>query len=208
MRARASAWLGLLTLPLLFAIPTPVRAGGYESAVLAEINQVRANPRAYARELRREQVQEARYHDDEYGYGQPQEDPYAVDEAISFLMRQPPLPPLAHDPRLAAAARRHVERQGPRGDVGHGGSGALNQRLQAQGFFAGITAEGISYGQDSPRDVVRQLVVDSGVAGRGHRLDLFSRAYQAAGVACGPHRRWGEMCVIDYAGSIMPRGGE
>jgi len=137
-----------------------------------------------------------------------QEDPYAVDEAIDFLMRQPPLPPLAYDPRLAAAARRHVERQGPRGDVGHGGSGALNQRLQAQGFFAGITAEGISYGQDNPRDVVRQLVVDSRVAGRGHRNDLFSRAYQAAGVACGPHRRWGDMCVIDYAGSIMRRGGE
>ena len=204
MRARASAWLGLFALPLLFVTPTPVRAGGFESAVLAEINEVRANPRAFARELRRQQVRDARYGDE--AYGMSQEDPYAVDEAIDFLMRQPPLPPLAHDLRLAAAARRHVARQGPRGEVGHGGSGGLTQRLQAQGLYAGVAAEGISYGQESPRDVVRQLVIDSRVPGRGHRRDLFSPAYQAAGVACGPHRRWGEMCVIDYAGSIMRRG--
>lgn len=206
MRARASAWLGLLALPLLFVTPTPVRAGGFENAVLAEINAVRANPRAFARELRRQQVRDARYGDD--GYGMSQEEPYAVEEAIDFLMRQPPLPPLQHDSRLAAAARRHVARQGPRGDVGHGGSGGLNQRLQAQGLFAGITAESISYGQDSPRDVVRQLVVDSRVPNRGHRRDLFSRAYQAAGVACGAHARWGDMCVIDYAGAIQRRGGD
>jgi uncharacterized protein YkwD len=206
MRARASAWLGLMAWPLLLLAPTAVRADGFESAVLAEINAVRANPRAYARELRRQQVLEARYRDD--GYGMSLEDPDAVDEAIDFLMRQPPAPPLAHDRRLAEAARRHVARQGPRGDVGHGGSGALNQRLQAQGVFAGISAESISYGQAEPRDVVRQLVVDSRVPGRGHRRDLFSHAYQAAGVACGAHRRWGDMCVIDYAGAVMRRGGD
>src|SRR5687768_5788603 len=93
MRARASAWLGLLALPLLFLTPTPVRAGGFENAVLAEINAARANPRAFARELRRQQVRDARYGDD--GYGMSQEDPDAVEEAIDFLMRQPPLPPLA-----------------------------------------------------------------------------------------------------------------
>lgn len=204
MRARAFAWLSLMALPLLLVAPTPARADRFESAVLAEINAVRANPRAYARELRRRQVMEARYRDD--GYGMSQEDPEAVEEAIDFLMRQPPAPPLAHDPRLAAAARRHVARQGPRGEVGHGGSGALNQRLQAQGLFAGVSAESISYGQSEPHDVVRQLVVDSRVPGRGHRRDMFSRAYQAAGVACGAHRRWGDMCVIDYAGAIMRRG--
>jgi len=92
MRARASVCLGLLVLPLL-SITTPVHAGGFESAVLAEINAVRANPRAYARELRREQVLEARYRDEGYGYGMSQEDPGAVDEAIDFLMRQPPRGP-------------------------------------------------------------------------------------------------------------------
>lgn len=203
MRAHAPAWLGLLAVPFLLAAATPVRAAGYEDAVLAEINQVRAHPRTYARELERRQIRDARYGQE--GYGVTQEDPDALDEAIDFLMRQPPLPPLARDPRLAAAARVHVARQGPRGDVGHGGAGALGRRLQAQGLWAGLAAEGISYGQRSPQDVVRQLVVDSGVPGRGHRRDLFGRGFQAAGVACGAHAQWGAMCVIDYAGAIVRR---
>lgn len=203
MRAHAPAWLGLLAAPLLLIMATPVRAAGYEDAVLAEINQVRAHPQAYARALERQQMRDARYGDDGYGVGQ--DDPDAVDEAIDFLLRQPPLPPLARDPRLAAAARALVSRQGPRGDTGHGGPGALGRRLQAQGMWAGLSAEGISYGQRSPQDVVRQLVVDSGVPGRGHRRDLFGHAYQAAGVACGSHAQWGAMCAIDYAGAIVRR---
>jgi uncharacterized protein YkwD len=107
--------------------------------------------------------------------------------------------------RIAAAARQHAARQGPRGDVGHGAPGSLGQRLRSAGLYAGLEAESISYGQESPRDVIRQLVVDSGVPDRGHRHDLFGRAYQAAGVACGPHAEWGSMCVIDLAGAIVRR---
>ena len=203
MRAYAFAWLALLAAPILLAAPTPLHAAGFEDAVLSEINQVRANPQAYARELRHEQVQTARY--GEEGYGVTRDDPEAVEEAIDFLMRQQPLPPLQRDPRLSAAARVHVSRQGATGGVGHGAPGGLGGRLQAQGLWAGIEAESISYGQRSPQDVVRQLVVDSGVANRGHRKDMFGQAFQAAGVACGAHVEWGAMCVIDYAGAIMRR---
>jgi uncharacterized protein YkwD len=203
MRARLFAWLGLLLAPALLALPTPLHAGPFEDAVLAELNNVRAHPQAYARELRRQQVVEASYGQE--GYGVTRDDPRAVEEAIAFLMRQPPLPPLARDGRLAAAARQHAARQGPRGEIGHGPPGSLGRRLQGAGIYAGFAAEGISYGQRSPRDVVRQLVVDSGVPNRAHRRDLLGRGYQAAGVACGPHAEWGSMCVIDYAGAILRR---
>jgi uncharacterized protein YkwD len=207
MRARVSACLGLLLAPvLLFAAPHPARASSFEDAVLAELNHVRAHPQAYARELRRQEIAEARYGDEPRGYGgMAQEDPDAVEDAIDFLMRQRPLPPLARNPRLAAAARLHAARQGPTGDVGHGPPGSLGQRLQREGLYAGLEAESISYGQRSPRDVIRQLVVDSRVPNRAHRMDLFSHAYQAAGVGCGPHAEWGSMCVIDLAGAIMRR---
>lgn len=205
MRANAFAWLGLLAASvLLLALPTASRAAGYEDAVLAEINHARAHPQAYARQLRRDQLHAARYYGED-GYGVTRDDPDAVEDAIAFLMRQPPLPPLSRDQRLAAAARIHAARQGRTGGVGHGGPGELGYRLRAQGLYAGIEAEGISYGQRSPEDVVRQLIVDSGVPGRGHRRDLFSRGFQAAGVACGPHAEWGAMCVIDYAGAIVRR---
>ena len=208
MRAHALALLAVLATHLTLAAPAPARAGGFEDAVLDEINRARANPQAYARKLRRMQVQDASYGDEDgygYGGGMAQEDPHAVEDAIGFLMRQRPLPPLREDVRLSAAADAHVARQARSGAVGHGAAGGLGRRLQAEGLFAGMQAESISYGQDTPADVVRQLIVDSRVPTRGHRRDMFSAAYTAAGVACGPHARWGAMCVIDYAGAIQRR---
>ena len=63
MRASAFAWLGLLAAPLLLlAAPAAARAASFEDAVLAEINDVRAHPQAYARQLRHEQLHAARYY--------------------------------------------------------------------------------------------------------------------------------------------------
>ena len=168
-------------------------AQGLDDAVLAELNYVRANPARYADELRQGGSATFAY-----------EDPRALDDAIDFLERQAPLPPLRRDGRLAASAQAHIRTQGPRGDVGHGGV-ALGQRLQKQGLWAGLAAENISYGFSDPADVIRQLVVDSGVATRGHRKNIFGQAFQLAGVACGAHRVYGEMCVIDFAGAVVAR---
>jgi len=49
------------------------------------------------------------------------------------------------------------------------------------------------------------LIGDSGVQGRGHRKSIFDTAYQYAGVACGRHRTYRYMCVIDFAGMIVSR---
>jgi uncharacterized protein YkwD len=65
-----------------------------------------------------------------------------------------------------------------------------------------MSAENISYGYDDARDVVRQLIIDSGVPTRGHRHNIFGGAYRLAGVACGPHRAYGAMCTIDFAGAL------
>jgi hypothetical protein len=188
----------ILALILPAALPQPAKADAFENEVLAELNRARAHPRTYAHELRRRsEVVRA-------GYGGP-DDPEAVRDAIGFLERQAPLPPLRPDGRIAAAALDHVRLQGPRGGVGHGRPGSLGRRMQDHGVWAGLEAEGISYGQPTPDAVVRQLIIDSGVPGRGHRKDVFDHAYQTAGVACGPHAIYGEMCVIDYAGAIVRR---
>lgn len=200
MRSSALASCALilaLVLPAA-ALPQPAKAGSFESEVLAQVNWARAHPHAYARDLRRRsEVVRA-------GYGGP-DDPEAVDDAIDFLERQAPLPPLRPDGRIASAAMDHVEMQGPRGSVGHGRPGSLGRRLQEHGVWAGLEAESISYGQPTPDAVVRQLIIDSGVPNRGHRKDLFGHAYQVAGVACGPHAAYGAMCVIDFAGAIVRR---
>ncbi len=191
-----------LAAALLILAPQAASAADLELDVLAEMNWARAHPAEYARELA-DQARRFDPRDDVTSFGN--EDPQAVQEAVAFLERQAPLPPLAGDARLAAAAAIHTHEQGPTGQVGHGGIG-LGQRLQREGLYAGMAAEDISYGYDSPREVVRQLIVDSGVANRGHRANIFGRAYSAAGVSCGGHSIYGSMCVIDFAGAIMARG--
>nr|WP_241735877.1 CAP domain-containing protein [Caulobacter sp. RHG1] len=175
-------------------LPAMAHSADLDAAVLGELNYVRANPGEYARELRGASA-----------WVFEQEEPGAVAEAIAFLERQAPLPALKADRRLDAAAREHAQAQGPRGDVGHGAVGGLGARLRAAGVFAGMSAENISYGHDDARAIVRQLVIDSRVAGRGHRRNIFSSGYSAVGVACGGHRQWGAMCVIDFAGAIVQR---
>lgn len=189
---------------LLAASAAPAGAAVFEDGVLAELNFARTRPKDYARQVLREPA----------AYGSPsrfadvrQLDPRAVEEALDFLMRQPPLPPLRADDRIAAAAREHTRSQGRRGELGHNGPSGQTpgQRLQRQGVWAGVVAENIAYGYSTPREVVMQLIVDSGVPGRGHRRNIFAPGFDAAGVACGPHRTYDTMCVIDFAGAVAER---
>ncbi|MBP6879073.1 MAG: CAP domain-containing protein [Phenylobacterium sp.] len=188
LRARLLALLAVLALPL------PAQARGLEAQVLAELNYARAHPARYAEELA------------QGGWALRDEDPRVVDEAIGFLLAQRPLPPLRAHAGLEAAAGAHVRAQARRGTEGHGGgAGGLAARLKAQGVWAGLSAETISYGYAEAREVVVQLVVDSRVPGRGHRKTIFGAGYSLAGVACGPHAAYGAMCVIDFAGALAPR---
>jgi hypothetical protein len=186
---------------LIAATPALASAPGLDDAVLDEINYARQHPRQYARELQR--VDGARRPDNRYAADDPQD----VEEAVDFLMRQPPLPPLRRDERLSEAAFDHAATQGPRGQLGHTGprGETLGQRLQRRGMWAGIAAENISYGYDDPEGVVRQMIVDRGVPNRSHRQNIFGHSYQAAGVGCASHSVYGAMCVIDFAGAIVHR---
>jgi uncharacterized protein YkwD len=178
-------------------------SGGLEAQVLAEMNFARTHPAEYARKLRKDA-----YVGGPVGYSEiGNEDVEALQEAIEFLMQQRPLPPLSPSEALAAAARAHAAAQGRTWQVGHVSPGGqtLSERLHSHGVWAGLAAENISYGYQDPREVVRQLIIDSGVPNRGHRDNIFGAHYQAAGVSCAPHQEWGAMCVIDFAGAFVQR---
>lgn len=181
-----------------------------DRAVLAELNAARADPAGYAAKLRRWRVF---YHDrllqtpgDETGV-MTREGVAAVDEAIADLERMAPLPPLDSSPLLIRSAARHVADQGPEGLVGHVGSdgSTVGQRLRDAGMWAGLAAENISFGHSTAEAVVRQLIIDDGVPDRGHRANIFDAKLNLAGVGCGPHQRYGWMCVIDFAGAVASR---
>lgn len=169
--------------------------------VMEEMNRLRTDPRAYVAVL--EDYRGQFRGDQVIRPGrvtiQTREGVAAVDEAIRFLRRQPPLPPLRRDAVLEAAARDHVADQGPTGLIGHHGSDGrdfASRVARRRGDPYG--GENISYGYDTAREVVIQLLVDDNVRDRGHRVNLFGADYVRAGVGCGPHARFSYMCVIDY----------
>ncbi len=125
----------------------------------------------------------------------------AVEEAIAALRAAPSAGPLQWSTGLARAAGDHVRDQGPIGGTEHRGTDGSDpaRRMERYGQWRGGVAENIAYGENAARDVVLQLLVDDGVPNRGHRDALLDPGWGVSGVACGRHRDYGQMCVMDYA---------
>ena len=199
--------LPLVVLAILCTVTAAPAATNLEKQVLGEINRARTDPQAYAGVLREFRKL---FHGKSFRLPGSSTVVYtdegvpAVDEAIHSLEKQRSLAPLVWSSGLAAAAAELVIDSGATGDTGHTGrrSGGMKERIERHGVWTGSIAENISYGYDEARLVVMQLVVDDGVPERGHRKNLFSKSFGTAGVACGSHRGYDSMCVIDFAGSF------
>ena len=173
-----------------------------EQEVLNELNLARTNPKQFA-----EFLAEMRPYFNGNNLERPgqfilvtQEGVAAVDEAISFLRSTAPLSALRISRGLSLAAQTHANDQ-QNGEMGHIGSDGSQPwtRMNRYGTWQDKVAENISYGGYSTRGVVIQLIVDDGVPGRGHRVNMFNPEYRFVGVGCGTHARFHDMCVMDFA---------
>lgn len=203
-----------MTICVLLAFAAPAAALDYSLAtqVLAEINLARTEPRTYAGFLREFRGQfRGKYYvlPGSTTRIQTGEGVKAVDEAIKFLSRVKPLPILTWSEGLAAAAAELADEQGSSGATGHNGrqSHGVRERIERHGEWMRRIGENIGYGPKGSRSMVLQLIIDDGVPDRGHRINTFSKDFNTAGVACGPHPRFGSMCVIDFAGSFRTAAG-
>ena len=187
----------LLNLALSLIILTTVtqfcRADDASLAVLEEINLARTNPHQYAQFVLAQ------------ADARSKADARAMQEAINFLNRARPLPPLGFSNGLAMGAMAHVVNQGGSGTYGHAGTDRSTPwaRMARYGKWTGSAGENISYGIFDARQIVISLIVDAGVAGRGHRKNIFLNKFAVVGVACGNHVRYGTMCVMDFAGGFI-----
>ncbi len=185
---------------LVYASP-----GISDRAVMEEMNLARTEPLIYA-----EYLKEFRNNFEGKFYRLPgmvtvietNEGVVAVDEAIKFLGSQKPLPALNWSQGLADAAAELVEEQGESGATGHNGlkSGGILARAKRHAIKGRMIGENIAYGPSSARGMVMQLLIDDGVANRGHRKNQFNPNFDRAGVFCGTHPRYETMCVIDFWG--------
>jgi uncharacterized protein YkwD len=139
-----------------------------------------------------------------------QEGVAAVDEAIRVLRRLEGRPPLALSRGLSRAAAELAEYQGPRGEIGHLGRGGStpSDRADRHGAWQVSLSEAISYGPANGLDIITTLMVDDGVANRGHRESLLDPRFRVAGIALGPHSRLRYLCVIDLAVGFEEKGSD
>ena len=207
MNNRITCILMTVFLFAMFVTPTAAQEEDSVSQVLEEINLARTDPLKFAGFLRemRSGFQGKFYLTPgttdliETGEGVA-----AVDEAIQLLSCRKSLPPLTRSAGLAAAAAELIAKQSGSGATGHGGvqSNGMRERIERHGKWKGRIGENIAYSLDNPRIMVIQMIVDDGIPGRGHRKNLFNPVFTSAGVSCGPHPRFGRMCVIDFSGGF------
>jgi uncharacterized protein YkwD len=179
-----------------------------EQEVLKEINLARTRPTEYASFL--EQLR-PRFAGKEYTRpGKPalmtEEGAPALEEAIKFLRAAKPISEVALSRGMCASARSLVEDQSVTGATGHKGAngGFCEQRTQPFGAWTDPIGENLNYSDDTARERVITLLIDDGVANRGHRQRIFDSNYKVAGVACGGHKIGG-MCVITFAGGFTDK---
>jgi uncharacterized protein YkwD len=73
--------------------------------------------------------------------------------------------------------------------------------MRRHGVVKRASGENIDYGATGLQ-VVIDLIVDDGVPSRGHRRNVLDPAFRAVGIAVGPHRTYGTMCVIDFTSAL------
>lgn len=183
-----------------------------ERQVILEMTLARSQPKRYAGFLR--QIRD--YYEGNL-FREPgrtaiitREGVRALDQAIAFLETTPPVGPLEWNEVLFLAARDHARDQNRTGGTGHVGSdgSTMTQRIERHGRWTGTAAENIEYGDSDARHIVINLIVDDGVAGRGHRRNIFNRDLKAAGSSIARHRTYRNVCVIDFAAAATSESGE
>jgi uncharacterized protein YkwD len=175
-----SALLGASVSPSPSVISDPEALTPLEQSIIDEMNLARQNPEFYA-----DLLIERRQHYNGVILAIPgqvhlltEEGVAAVDEAIAFLQAVEPLPPLDISTGMSKAAADHAADLAP-GRFGHIGSdGRLPaHRVNEYGTWDGRMGENISYGSETARDFVLELIIDDGVPSRGHRETMFHPDY-------------------------------
>ena len=188
-----------LTAALCLLIVAPFsHAADLALEVLDEVNLARTQPQRYAQFVAdRAPTWRGR-------------DAGALQEAVRFLQKARPLPALSWSEGMGQAALSHVNDSGSRGGRGHTGAdgSAPWDRMARYGKHSGHAGENIDYGHREARAIVIALIIDDGVRGRKHRVNLFSKNFRVAGIAVGSHAGFGSMCVMDFATGFAERGQE
>jgi len=161
-----------------------------ESEVIRLLNEARTAPGRFAQRYLARHARESR----------------EAAECIREMNRMVPLPALGVAAPLVRSARDHAIESGAAGLTGHQGADGsnLDARISRYAEWAGSIAENLYYGSAGAEEIVVQLLIDQGVAGRGHRRAILNPSLAVVGVAIRRHPGYGSVCVIDFAALLRP----
>lgn len=201
---------------------TALRLPSLQLEVLAAIAAVRADPAQCATAIKERRT---RYTGKSYqpqsgqeGGSEPavkmtKEGTAAVDDALAYLKDKPGLPGFSTEQQLGLrfAGEDHIHDVGTIGVASHVGSdgGGCWDRMDRYGdWHEGACGECLWYGKIGDwvtgSSIVEDLIVDDGVASRGHRLAIYDERYSLAGVSIGKHKVYGNMIAIEFARVWVP----
>ena len=163
------------------AVKTDTVPTTLEPKILAEINRVRTNPQNYAQWLETQR----KYYDGIWirlpgeKAVRTNKGKKALEEAIAFLKKQAPLPPLITSPQASAKAS-----------------------LELENFATAQNIQYFSYGRKTATGIVMGLVVDDLFPDRRRRNSLLSPDAENTGVVCKSDPRYAKVCAIAYSDMI------
>ncbi|HEV7893324.1 MAG TPA: CAP domain-containing protein [Pyrinomonadaceae bacterium] len=179
-----------------------------EQELISEINLARTRPSEYAAYLEalRPMFAGKEYRRPGKSALLTEEGAVPLEEAIKFLRAAKPLSPLSVATGMCSGARALVTEQSTSGATGHKGADGsfCEQRTERFGAWREPIGENLNYSDDSARERVFTLLIDDGVANRGHRQRILNPGYKVVGVACGQHKL-GSLCVITFAGGFTDK---
>ena len=175
-------------------------------AVLAELNQCRANPSKYSDKLAATlQFYEGNVFTKPGAISiETEEGPSNIEDCIKQLKATNSLPAMQWSSVLSKAAQAHLDDIGPSDQMSHQCSGGSDtvERIERFGQWDGTIDENIDYGDTNAEDIVVNLLIDDGVQTRGHRINILKPQHLFAGAAYGDHADMEHDCVIIFAQGI------
>ena len=78
----------------------------------------------------------------------------------------------------------------------------MSDRIAKYGQLVAKAGENIAYGTTGGKEIVLQLIIDDGVASRGHRENIFKPGFLILGSWSSTHGTYGTETVMDYAGGM------
>lgn len=157
---------------ILLRMLTRVGAAFNPLDLLDEINLARRDPKLYATYV----SERSRNFNNQY----------EVAETIRYLQTVTPCNNiLTLNSELSNLSTSFLAEQGAKGELGHG---SFSIRFNNTRYLE--IAENISYGITSARDIVVAFIVDEGIPGKGHRLNIFNCRMTEIGIGYSYHSQY------------------